>query len=239
MAKRNKLEEEFVDAIIKLSSIGLFIIGYFLTKSLITELILGEFGLFMSFILLIIRKNLRESKLKNAKIDDIDRMYGVQFENYLKLLFRERGYKVELTKSTGDFGADLILSANNKKIVVQAKRYSQYVGIKAVQEIVSAIAHYKANEGWVVTNSYFTNAAVTLAKSNGIKLIDREQLLKMIENVGWKKQDAFVKVSQKIKPVEYCKWCGSELVLRKGPKGNFYGCSRFPKCRYTKNVKSV
>ena len=31
-----------------------------------------------------------------------------------------------------------------------------------------------------------------------------------------------------------CARCGSELVLRKGKFGQFYGCSSFPKCRYTK-----
>ncbi|MBQ5331593.1 MAG: topoisomerase DNA-binding C4 zinc finger domain-containing protein [Oscillospiraceae bacterium] len=39
-----------------------------------------------------------------------------------------------------------------------------------------------------------------------------------------------------------CPRCGSELVLRKARKGkdagkNFYGCSRFPKCRYTRSLK--
>ncbi|WP_397335860.1 topoisomerase DNA-binding C4 zinc finger domain-containing protein [Paenibacillus thiaminolyticus] len=28
-------------------------------------------------------------------------------------------------------------------------------------------------------------------------------------------------------------------MLRSGPKGKFYGCSNFPKCRYIKNVEAV
>jgi glycosyltransferase involved in cell wall biosynthesis len=32
-----------------------------------------------------------------------------------------------------------------------------------------------------------------------------------------------------------CGYCGSELVLRKGRFGEFYGCSQYPKCKYTKN----
>ncbi|MFK9092798.1 restriction endonuclease [Bacillus salipaludis] len=46
--------------------------------------------------------------------------------------------KVCLTSVTGDYGADLVLSTTDKKIVVQAKRYNKKVGLKAVQEIVSA-----------------------------------------------------------------------------------------------------
>lgn len=32
-----------------------------------------------------------------------------------------------------------------------------------------------------------------------------------------------------------CPRCGGELVLRNGKYGNFYGCSNYPKCRYTYN----
>ena len=31
-----------------------------------------------------------------------------------------------------------------------------------------------------------------------------------------------------------CANCGGKLVLRKGKNGEFYGCSNYPKCRYTK-----
>lgn len=32
-----------------------------------------------------------------------------------------------------------------------------------------------------------------------------------------------------------CAYCGATLVLRRGKNGEFYGCSNFPKCRYTKS----
>ncbi len=32
-----------------------------------------------------------------------------------------------------------------------------------------------------------------------------------------------------------CPYCKTELVLRKGKNGEFYGCKNFPKCRYTLN----
>lgn len=34
-----------------------------------------------------------------------------------------------------------------------------------------------------------------------------------------------------------CPVCGGELVLRKGRFGMFYGCSGFPRCRYTRNIR--
>ncbi|MBO7273350.1 MAG: topoisomerase DNA-binding C4 zinc finger domain-containing protein, partial [Clostridia bacterium] len=35
--------------------------------------------------------------------------------------------------------------------------------------------------------------------------------------------------------VPLCQWCGGKLVLRQGKNGEFYGCSNYPKCRYTKS----
>ncbi len=37
---------------------------------------------------------------------------------------------------------------------------------------------------------------------------------------------------------EACPECGSELVRRNGRYGEFIACSNFPKCKYTKNLKS-
>lgn len=66
-------------------------------------------------------------------------------------------------------------------IVVQAKRYKRTVGIKAVQEVIPAVKMYNA---WVVSNSYYTKAAVKLAKHNGVRMIDREELIQMSKNVS-------------------------------------------------------
>jgi restriction system protein len=124
-----------------------------------------------------------EQKLRQSGILDVDEMPGEVFEEYLQSLLKARGFKVRLTSVTGDYGADLILSTDSKTIVVQAKRYKNNVGIKAVQEIASAKNYYGANECWVITNSYFTEPAWNLAESNNVVLIDRDQLIEwMIED---------------------------------------------------------
>ena len=33
-----------------------------------------------------------------------------------------------------------------------------------------------------------------------------------------------------------CPRCGSPLVTRNGKRGEFIGCSAYPKCRFTKNI---
>ena len=34
-----------------------------------------------------------------------------------------------------------------------------------------------------------------------------------------------------------CPRCGQPMALRKGPFGAFYGCTGYPGCRYTENIK--
>ncbi|PEJ58856.1 hypothetical protein CN692_07675 [Bacillus sp. AFS002410] len=113
-------------------------------------------------------------------------MNGYEFEHYLELLFNNNGIPALRTPSSGDFGADLVLEGY-ERVVVQAKRYKNKVGIKAVQEINSAKSYYKAHEAWVITNNFFTPQAVKLAEVTGVKLIDRNELANLI--LKFKKTD--------------------------------------------------
>lgn len=112
-----------------------------------------------------------------SPLSKIDKMSGEEFEYYLKLKLQKLGYKVELTKTTGDYGADLFCFTKNETIVVQAKRYDANVGTAAVQEVVAAKEYYEADLCAVITNSYFTLNAMNLAEANGVVLIDRDELL--------------------------------------------------------------
>lgn len=163
-----------------LISMAVFALVFYFTESFIAATI----GLFImmgiAVIFAIILNQNKINKLKKSGIYEIDMMDGTKFEHYLRELYSAYGYKASVTKASGDFGADLVLSKDGKKIVVQAKRYKKNVGVKAVQEVKSAELHYHANESWVVTNSYFTQAACQLAKSNSVILIDRDQLIKDI-----------------------------------------------------------
>lgn len=118
-------------------------------------------------------------RLRKSGIKDIDDMEGHKFERYLGVLFKALGYKSVVTRASGDFGADLVIEKDGKRIVVQAKRYSGNVGIKAVQEVHAAIPFYHADEGWVVTNQSYTDAAKRLAGTNGVRLIDRQELIRL------------------------------------------------------------
>ena len=122
----------------------------------------------------IIDKRITNEYLRSLSIEKIDSLNGIEFEKFLYLSFASLGIKVIRTKSSRDYGADLVLKRKNQTIVIQSKLYFNHnVGNSAVQEIATARTHYNADIGIVITNSFFTKSACYLAESNKVKLIDR------------------------------------------------------------------
>lgn len=113
-----------------------------------------------------------EQKGKEKSVDEFASLTGVEFETAVGRILSEAGWHVTATAATGDQGADIIATKGERRVVIQAKRYSAPVGNKAVQEVVGAISFYGGTDGCVVTNSTFTPAARALAQKNNIRLID-------------------------------------------------------------------
>lgn len=186
----------------------------------------------------------KRNRLRNANLPEIDTMEGIQFEHYLKELFKAMGYKVERTADSGDYGADLILRDGIERIVVQAKRYKGSVGIKAIQEVIGSKAYYNATQAWVVTNSFYTKAAIDLAKKANVQLFDRNGLVRFItsvkgqgnEPVDLNAKEIKNRYKDEIKQVD-CPICSSPMVLRNSKRGVFYGCTKFPQCKGTRDSK--
>jgi restriction system protein len=134
--------------------------------------------------------------LKAIEISDIDKMQdGSEFEMYLYRLLIELGYSgVYKTVGSRDFGADVVFTdREGYRNVVQAKRYSveSPVGISAVQEVYSCMRYYKAKRAIVIATAKFTESCETLAGVNHVRLIDRTELISIIEAF---QQDDYVKV---------------------------------------------
>jgi restriction system protein len=212
--------------------------GY-LTQSLYATLWIVGAVMVLIIVLVVFQNNRQKERLRKSGIRDIDSMDGIQFEYYLKELYRSRGYGAEVTNASGDYGADLLLNKDGKKIVVQAKRYSKDVGIKAVQEVIGAKSYYKADEAWVVSNSHFTRAAKELAQKGTVLLVDREMLIDYIlvlNPVSVRPAPAKLTTLVPSSTNGTCSKCGSPMVLRTGKRGEFLGCSSFPKCRHTEDL---
>lgn len=119
-----------------------------------------------------------------AKVAELDKLSGVEFEEFLAGLFRQSGYVAELTAASGDYGADIILSKAGERIAVQAKRYIGSVGVQAVQEALSGQAYYDCSSAWVVTTGSYTTNAIELAKKSGVRMIGRNDIAKLMANAS-------------------------------------------------------
>lgn len=128
---------------------------------------------------------LDNNKSLSAMIEAIDKMDGITFETFVGKLFGALGYQVEVTKSSGDQGVDVIAVKGAEKLGIQAKRYSKSVDNTAVQEIIGGKKMYDLTKMMVLTNNTFTTSAKELAKVNDVILWDRDILLKKVEeNIG-------------------------------------------------------
>lgn len=119
-------------------------------------------------------------KLSKAGIFEIDKMNGKEFEKRVAILFKHLGYNVHRTGKIGDYGVDLIVEKNGKRIAVQTKCYKSYVGEDAIREVYTGKNMYHCYEAIVVTNSNFTKMAWELANQNNVKLWSRNYLLKVL-----------------------------------------------------------
>ncbi len=123
----------------------------------------------------------------NDELSRIDKMSGVAFEEYCIMLLEISDVlprsNYSKTRTSGDYGADIIIEHCSKvKISVQCKRLKDSpVRIDAIQEVVGSKKIYHTNKCMVITNSRFTDNAVSLALSNDVLLIDRKRLIKLIE----------------------------------------------------------
>lgn len=238
--KRNKLLDDFIDFFY---SGSIFLSLYVWGKTSKLWLAALTFCISLGLLFIVIRKykRNRSKKLFESGIDDIDNMPGEVFEEYLLEHFKNLGYSGRLTPKTDDYGADLVLEKDGRRVVVQAKRWKMNVGVEAIQQVIGAIKYYDANKGMVVTNSSFTENAYNLANSNGIELWDRKKLIEiMCKSRGKEIIDNIVKgkpnKGQAIKSEEICPKCGQTLIVKKGRYGKFMGCPGYPVCKFTRNL---
>ena len=138
-------------------------------------------GLGLAWASLRIRRwHVRRRWLDGVEMQAIDRMRGWEFEKVCCEIFRRSGYSAEVTARTGDQGADLILNGRSGRVVVQTKRQEATVGNSAVQQVHAAKAFYNAARAVVLTNSAYSDAAKKLAAANGVELLDRQDLARML-----------------------------------------------------------
>ncbi|KAB2328985.1 restriction endonuclease [Cytobacillus depressus] len=132
------------------------------------------------------KNNLRkEYKIHSTRIDEVDKMDGFKFEQYVADLLWKIGFKnVKVTKKSGDGGVDILaISPRGEKTAIQCKRLKSKVGNSAIQEIFLGKKLNKCKIGMVITNSYFTKPAFDAAVKSGIELWDRDRLIEQMNKL--------------------------------------------------------
>ena len=119
-------------------------------------------------------------------IYSLDNLSGREFEDFLKWMFQELGYAVELTKITADSGVDLVLKKDKEKVAVQAKRWNRTtkVGNEVVLKTHGGMGVYNCDRSIIITTSYFSSQAKNDAEKLKIELWDREVLSSKIDLIN-------------------------------------------------------
>jgi restriction system protein len=182
-------------------------------------------------------------------IDSIGDLSWREFELLVGEAYRRQGFKVIENQTGGaDGGIDLRLSKNGQHHLVQCKQWKkQKVGVNIVREMYGVLTAEKANTV-IIISGHFTTEAERFAADKPIELINGPTLAELIKDIQLSQNKSTPQLAQKINtspnpvtsaPLEVCPKCNSNLVFRTAKQGKnegqqFYGCSNFPKCRFTK-----
>lgn len=111
-----------------------------------------------------------------------------EFENLVSNLFSKMGLETKQTRSSKDGGVDAIAYDQRPilggKVVIQAKRYKDTVGVAAVRDLYGTMMNEGANKGILVTTSGYGPDAYEFSKDKPIELIDGGGLIYLLKQVG-------------------------------------------------------
>lgn len=146
------------------------------------------------------KEDIQIEKARQRRWSDFDKIDGEAFEYFCADLLRANGFtNVELTKKTGDLGVDILAEKEQITYAVQCKCHASNIGNQAVRDVYSGKECYHCMIGAVMTNRFFTKAAVRLAAEHNILLWDREYLFQLIKNA----EKNVYEVGKDLDPGEY------------------------------------
>lgn len=114
------------------------------------------------------------------------------FENLIREIFEKEfassGGEVKITQASRDGGVDAIAfdpdPIRGGKIVIQAKRYTNVVGVSAVRDLYGTTVNEGATKGILVTTADFGPDAYEFAKGKPLTLMNGGNLLHLLDKHG-------------------------------------------------------
>jgi hypothetical protein len=161
-----------------------------------------------------------------------------EFEKIVCKLFSRMGYRVEGTRYVGDNGSDGFLFKGDSKTVLQCKRVQGSVGEPVLRDLFGTMHATGCNDAIVVTTGTVSRQAREWVEGKPIRLVEIDELNRLFKEHFKENElvpDDF-SVEGFVNPDE-CPKCGELLRIRRGRRGQFWGCSAYPRCRYTRDVE--
>jgi Holliday junction resolvase len=110
---------------------------------------------------------------------------GKQFEVELAGVFRNAGFRAELTVASGDQGVDIWLYTERGKEIIQCKAHSGQVGPAVARELYGTLKHFGASAAILASTSGFTKGVKLFARNKPIRLMDLSDIIALQErNLG-------------------------------------------------------
>lgn len=139
--------------------------------------------------------------------ENIAAMDWKDFEHLIRQVFESEfsgeGSEVKVTQGSRDGGVDAIAfdpdPIRGGKIVIQAKRYTNTVGVEAVRDLYGTVVNEGASKGILVTTAQFGPEARKFASNKPIALIDGQNLLFLLSNIGVKAKIDIVAAKQQFR----------------------------------------
>jgi restriction system protein len=115
-----------------------------------------------------------------------------EFEQLIRELFAKEfsanGGEVKVTQASRDGGVDAITfdpdPIRGGKIVIQAKRYTNTVGVSAVRDLYGTVLNEGANKGILVTTADYGPDAYQFAADKPLTVLNGSNLLQLLEKHG-------------------------------------------------------
>lgn len=108
-----------------------------------------------------------------------------EFESLITNLFTCMGLETRLTQASRDGGVDCVAfdmrPVLGGKVVIQAKRYANTVGVSAVRDLYGTVMNEGAGKGILVTTSGFGPAAFEFASGKPLELLSGANLLALLK----------------------------------------------------------
>ncbi|WP_339283766.1 restriction endonuclease [Oceanobacillus sp. FSL K6-3682] len=128
-------------------------------------------------------------------LDDTENLAAMDWQDFEHLIrelfekeFNQSGGEVKITRASRDGGVDAVAfdpdPIRGGKIVIQAKRYTNVVGVSAVRDLYGTVLNEGATKGILVSTADYGPDAYEFSKGKPLTLLNGNNLLHLLQKHG-------------------------------------------------------